>query len=121
MVSMLAVAMPCVSTMSGVPTVCFMTSMVLTFVPVTFVPMTLRIVPVLAAVTAGVAVLIVVSTVLVVPSMLIVHFMVGRLMRSCWGLSHSCFLLRAGGAGSRGRCAPEEVISWDTPNGRMTR
>ena len=79
MVSMVAVAMPCVSIMSGVPTVCFMTSVVLAFVSMAFMTM-----PV---------VITVVTLLMVVTSMLIVRIVAGRLLRSCWGLTHSCVLL----------------------------
>ena len=85
MVSMVAVAMPCVSIMSGVPAVCFVTSVVLAFVSMAFMTM-----PVVITV---VTVMIVASTVLVVTSIVIVRIVAGRLMRSCWGLTHSCFLL----------------------------
>ena len=107
MVSMVTVAMPCMSTVACVSTVCFMTGVVLAFVPMAFM-----VVPFVAAVM---------TVVIVVTAVIMVRMVVGRLMRSCWGLTHTAFSWRAGGAGVRGRRVPEGVIFGDTPNGRMAR
>lgn len=71
--------------MSGVSTMCFMTSVMLAFVPVA-----LMVVPVVAAVFVVVA---------VVPTVLVVRIVVSCLLRSCWGLTHTAFSSVTGGAG----------------------